>query len=142
MVKNLPSNTGDTSSIPGRATKVPRAAGQLDSPCSLWAYHPEHMRFCLEIPRSTIRAACGQSKKKRHVSRFINQRLVNRKACPLLQTGVTSAVRTAKHSSTALSTQDPCASLWMQSISFSLAQDTGLGFHVLHNTHILVPHPR
>ena len=29
MVKNLPSNAGDVCSIPGRGTKIPRAAGQL-----------------------------------------------------------------------------------------------------------------
>ena len=29
VVKNLPSNTGDSGSIPGRGTKIPHAAGQL-----------------------------------------------------------------------------------------------------------------
>ena len=29
MVKNLPSNARDAGSIPGRGTKIPRAAGQL-----------------------------------------------------------------------------------------------------------------
>ena len=29
MVKNLPSNAGDTGSIPGRGAKIPRTAGQL-----------------------------------------------------------------------------------------------------------------
>ena len=29
MVKNLPSNAGDTGSIPGWGNKIPRAAGQL-----------------------------------------------------------------------------------------------------------------
>ena len=29
MVKNLPSNAGDTSWIPGRGTKIPHAVGQL-----------------------------------------------------------------------------------------------------------------
>ena len=29
VVKNLPSNAGDASSIPGRGTKIPHAAGQL-----------------------------------------------------------------------------------------------------------------
>ena len=29
MVKNLPSNAGDTGSIPGRGTKIPHAMGQL-----------------------------------------------------------------------------------------------------------------
>ena len=29
VVKNPPSNTGDVGSIPGRGTKIPRAAGQL-----------------------------------------------------------------------------------------------------------------
>ena len=29
MVKNLPSNAGDTGSIPGQGTKIPHAMGQL-----------------------------------------------------------------------------------------------------------------
>ena len=29
MVKHLPSNAGDSGSIPGQGTKIPRAAGQL-----------------------------------------------------------------------------------------------------------------
>ena len=29
MVKNPPSNAGDTGSIPGQGTKIPHAAGQL-----------------------------------------------------------------------------------------------------------------
>ena len=33
MVKNLPSNAGDTGSSPSRGTKIPHAAGQL-SPCA------------------------------------------------------------------------------------------------------------
>ena len=33
VVKNLPSNAGDTGSIPGWGTKIPLAAGQL-SPCA------------------------------------------------------------------------------------------------------------
>ena len=33
LVKNLPSNAGDTDSIPGQGTKIPPAAGQL-SPCT------------------------------------------------------------------------------------------------------------
>ena len=31
MVKNLPSNAGDTGSIPDGGTKIPHAAGQLSS---------------------------------------------------------------------------------------------------------------
>ena len=34
VVKNLPSNAGDVSSIPGQGTKIPHAVGQL-SPCTL-----------------------------------------------------------------------------------------------------------
>ena len=34
MVKNLPSNAGDASSIPSLGTKIPHAAGQLLSPCA------------------------------------------------------------------------------------------------------------
>ena len=37
VVKNLPSNAGDAGSIPGRGTKIPRAARQL----SLRALGPE-----------------------------------------------------------------------------------------------------
>ena len=33
MVKNPPSNAGDTGSILGRGTRIPHAAGQL-SPCT------------------------------------------------------------------------------------------------------------
>ena len=33
VVKNPPSNAGDTGSIPGWGTKIPHAAGQL-SPCA------------------------------------------------------------------------------------------------------------
>ena len=33
VVENLPSNAGDTGSIPGQGTKIPHAAGQL-SPCT------------------------------------------------------------------------------------------------------------
>ena len=33
VVKNLPSNAGDTGSIPGWGTKIPHTAGQL-SPCA------------------------------------------------------------------------------------------------------------
>ena len=33
VVKNPPSNAGDTGSIPGRGTKIPHATGQL-SPCA------------------------------------------------------------------------------------------------------------
>ena len=33
VVKNLPSNAGDTDSIPGQGTKIPHAVGQL-SPCT------------------------------------------------------------------------------------------------------------
>ena len=34
MVKNLPSNAADASSIPSLGTKIPHAAGQLLSPCA------------------------------------------------------------------------------------------------------------
>ena len=37
VVKNLPSNEGDTSSIPGQGTKIPHAAGQLNPRCNYWA---------------------------------------------------------------------------------------------------------
>ena len=33
VVKNLPSNAGDSSSIPGQGTKIPHAAGK-PSPCT------------------------------------------------------------------------------------------------------------
>ena len=38
VVKNLPSNAGDTGSIPGRGTKIPRTVGQL-SLCTLEPMH-------------------------------------------------------------------------------------------------------
>ena len=34
VIKNPPVSAGDLGSIPGRGTKIPRAAGQL-SPCAL-----------------------------------------------------------------------------------------------------------
>ena len=34
VVKNPPSNAGDTGSIPGRGTKIPHAMGQLSPPAS------------------------------------------------------------------------------------------------------------
>ena len=35
VVKNMPSNAGDTGSIPGQGTKIPHAMGQLErSPCT------------------------------------------------------------------------------------------------------------
>ena len=36
VVKNSPSNAGDTGSIPGQGTKIPHATGQL-SPCTTTA---------------------------------------------------------------------------------------------------------
>ena len=45
MVKNPPSNAGDTGSIPGRGTKIPHAAGQLSR--NYWTCAPQ-----LESPRA------------------------------------------------------------------------------------------
>ena len=41
VVKNLPSNAGDVGLIPGRGTKIPRAAGQL-SPRATATEHTGH----------------------------------------------------------------------------------------------------
>ena len=41
MVKNPPSSAGDASSIPGRGTKIPHAAGQL-SPHAATTEHASH----------------------------------------------------------------------------------------------------
>ena len=56
VVKNLPSNAGDTGSIPGRGTKIPHAAGQLSphaattEPTCCGAHTPQ-----LESPYATTR---------------------------------------------------------------------------------------
>ena len=41
VVKNPPSNAGDTGSIPGQGTKIPHAEGQL-SPCAATTDHTGH----------------------------------------------------------------------------------------------------
>ena len=49
VVKNPPSNAGDTSSIPGWRTKIPHAAGQLSpGATNYWAHAPQ-----LDSPRAT-----------------------------------------------------------------------------------------
>ena len=39
MVKNLPSNAGDTGSIPGWGTEIPHAAGQLSPRAANYRAH-------------------------------------------------------------------------------------------------------
>ena len=84
MVKNPPSNAGDTGSIPGPGTKIPHATGQL-SPCTtttelvvclnerarvLQTTEPTrsgaHMPQ-LESPRSTTREKPARRKKRSHM---------------------------------------------------------------------------
>ena len=48
MVKNLPSNAGDSGLIPGHGTKIPHAAGQLSPHTTTAEPAPE-----LESPRAT-----------------------------------------------------------------------------------------
>ena len=48
MVKNLPSNAGDTGLIPGQGTKIPHAVGQL----KLCATARESLSTAVEIQNS------------------------------------------------------------------------------------------
>ena len=64
MVKNPPSNAGDTGSIPGRGAKIPHATGQLslrtattESTCS-GAYAQQLERS----PRAAVKSLCAAKK--------------------------------------------------------------------------------
>ena len=51
MVKNPPSNAGDTGSIPGRGTKIPHAAGQLNLRAT--TAELEHLKERAHVPQTT-----------------------------------------------------------------------------------------
>ena len=59
-VRNLPSNAGDTDSIPGRGTKIPQALGKL-SPCIA----TKSLAAC--VPQEDQ----AQSKKKKNLMRIL-----------------------------------------------------------------------
>ena len=54
VVKNLPSNVGDTGSNPGQGTKIPHAAGQL-SPCTATT-EPAHHNWREARPHATTKS--------------------------------------------------------------------------------------
>ena len=68
VVKNPPSTAGDVGSVPGRGTKIPRAAGQL-SRCT--TTEPRRLKWrarVLQLERSlraTTKTRCSQKKKKK-----------------------------------------------------------------------------
>ena len=73
MVKNLPSNTRDTGSIPGQGTKIPQIAGQLN----LRSIATELLRSRAHVPQLEKprvprweKDLCSQKKKKKIVSSF------------------------------------------------------------------------
>ena len=59
MVKNLPSDAGDTGLIPGRGTKIPHTMGQLgptsqlESPCA-----------AVKVPCAADKTRCSQTNRK------------------------------------------------------------------------------
>ena len=67
VVKNPPSNAGDTGLIPGRATKIPHAAGQLS--LSALTRESSHARCNKETVQPKIK------KKKTTSSHFFKNRL-------------------------------------------------------------------
>ena len=65
MVKNLPSNAGDTGLIPGQGTKMPHSAGQL-SPHTLQPAHHNLRDACApqgKIPHAATKMRCSQINK-------------------------------------------------------------------------------
>ena len=58
VVKNLPSNSGDSSSVPGRGTKIPHAAERLESPPLLRSPHALEPVLC---SKRSPRATTGES---------------------------------------------------------------------------------
>ena len=66
VVKNLPTNAGDTGSIPGGGTKIPHAAGQL-SPLAAATEPARHnyREACVpqrKIPRAAMKIPCVATK--------------------------------------------------------------------------------
>ena len=73
VVKNLPSNAGDASSIPGQGTKIPHAVGQLSlcavttEPARSGAHEPQLERSphaATKSPRATTKTRCKKKKNK------------------------------------------------------------------------------
>ena len=59
VVKNMPSNAGDTGSIPGQGTKIPHAVGQL----SLSTTMREACMVQVEkSPSAVMKTQCSQNK--------------------------------------------------------------------------------
>ena len=55
VVKNLPSNAGDTGSIPGQGTKIPHAMGQISSPRhNYWVCVPQLESPCAANYRAHV----------------------------------------------------------------------------------------
>ena len=55
MVKNLPSNAGDTDSIPGQGTKIPHATGKLSlSGVTREACAPQRRHRAVKITSTSI----------------------------------------------------------------------------------------
>ena len=85
MVKNLPSNAGDTGSIPGQGTRVPRATGKqrlcataAEPMCPNWRSHVLHHK----IPHAATKTQCIQKqsrKEKKGKVRFVLQELKQNK---------------------------------------------------------------
>ena len=67
MVKNLPSITGDTGSIPGQGTKIPHAAGQL----SPRAATTETARSGARVPQLE-RSLCAATKSLRTAAKILH----------------------------------------------------------------------
>ena len=63
VVKNLPSNAGDTSSVPGWGTEIPHYTGQL-SP---------HTATRKKVPHATIKILCSQINKFEKKKRMIKK---------------------------------------------------------------------
>ena len=65
MVKNLPSNTADTGSIPGRGTKITHAVGQRSLRAATTKSTCSGARVQQgKIPKATIKTRCSQIKNK------------------------------------------------------------------------------
>ena len=71
MVKNPPSNAGDTGSIPGRGTQIPRAAEQLESPPLPQSPDALEPVLCSKrSPRATTRGSLSTAVKRPFTVKF------------------------------------------------------------------------
>ena len=59
VVKNLPSNAGDTGSIPGQGTKIPHAVGQLSLSTAM---REASMVQVEKSSRAMMKIQCSQNK--------------------------------------------------------------------------------